>query len=177
MNLICVRQNKNVTTFYLLWQLHSESGDNKFLINISYSSPIDTSLTFLKNNYRLHCCEKLKSHKARKSFKYDLIYDTLRSLRIYCKWKLHLSLLFILCFAPLVKCEFLARRKCLLIGHLSLNSLIKYTNTDLIFLTLRRYLSVNTFTFNTIFRISASIIWIARFLCIEEMSLHYYIIN
>jgi hypothetical protein len=82
MNPICFGQNKKVTTFSLLGQLDSESGDNRLLLNISDSSPIDT---FLKNNDRLHCCEKLKSCKAPKSFRYDLIYNTLRSLRIYCK--------------------------------------------------------------------------------------------
>jgi hypothetical protein len=82
MNPICVRQNKKVTIVSLLGQLDSESGDKGLLLNISDSSPIDT---FLKNNDRLHCREKLKSRKASKSFRYDLTYDTLRSLRIYCK--------------------------------------------------------------------------------------------
>jgi hypothetical protein len=137
MNPTCVRQNKKVTTFSFLGQLDCESGDNRLLLNISDSSPIDTSSTFLKNNDRLHCCEKLKCRKAPKSFRYDLIYDTLRSLRIYCKWKL-ISSLFFLCCAPLGRCESLSCRKCLLMGYLSLNSLIKCINinTDLIFFTL-----------------------------------------
>ena len=46
------------------------------------------------------------------NFQY-LIYDTLRSLRIYCKWKL-ISSLFFLCCVPLGRCESLACRMCLL---------------------------------------------------------------
>ena len=138
-NPICVRQNKKITTFSLLGQLDSESGDNRLLLlNISDSSPIDTSVTSLKINDRLHRCEKLKFRKATHSFRYDLIYDTLRSLRICCKRKLLRSSLFLLCCAPLGRCVSLACRKCLLIGFLSLNSLIYINiNTDLIFFTLR----------------------------------------
>ena len=124
-----VRQNKEVTKFSLLGQLDSESGDNRLLVlNISDFSPIDTSLTSLKNYDRLHCCEKLKSRKAPHCFRYDLIYDTSWSLRIYCKRKLLLSSLFFLFCALLGRCESFSCRKCLLIGYLSLNSLIKYSD-------------------------------------------------
>ena len=50
-------------------------------------------------------------------------------------------------------------------------------NIYLIFFTLRRYLSVNTFTFYTAVRLSASIIWFAQVLCIIQISVHYFINN
>jgi len=177
---ICIRQNKEVTTISLLGQHDSEGGDNRLLhLNISNFSPIDASLISVKNNDRLHCCEKLKSRKATHCFRYDLIYDTLRSSRIYCKWKLLLSSLIFPLLCSSRQMWIFCMQK-VLVNRLSS---IKFTNQmywykyQLIFFTLRWYLSVNTFTFNTAVQISGLIIWFAQVLCIVEMSLHNYINN